>query len=357
MNRIFRILIYGVVCAALLSACSKEESPSPQKTAPAQDHLEAVVAVERATVFSAPDRNAAPLTYLYEREKVTVTGKTADEAFLLLMIEDQPGWILTAQVDTQGSSLAGLRVTDAQGAVALAVTPSAAPVATSEPSAIPTLDPNAGPTRVPLPTRTPLPTLTPTDPGAPDSMPPVVTDVSTLSANTIPTVASIRPGGPPPLTITLPEGWQSVDILVPFRTQDTLRDLPMSIYSGPLPGGVTGYIYLFWGFPNIIVDGEYNLYADGVQLLRGSFVDSSCNLGVYNQNTFYVGGQEATGAYYTADGCEGETDTAGWFVSLRVYDGSYAFFTAVEPLSELPNQLTNLQAILDTVQFVPPEGQ
>jgi len=153
MNRIFRILIYGVVCAALLSACSKEESPSPQKTAPAQDHLEAVVAVERATVFSAPDRNAAPLSYLYEREKVTVTGKTADEAFLLLMIEDQPGWILTAQVDTQGSSLAGLRVTDAQGAVALAVTPSAAPVATSAPSAIPTLDPNAGPTRVPLPTR------------------------------------------------------------------------------------------------------------------------------------------------------------------------------------------------------------
>ena len=77
-------------------------------------------------------------------------------------------------------------------------------------------------------------------------------------------------------------------------------------------------------------DGELNLWADGVQILRGSLVGSSCNLGLDEQRTFSVGGHEGVGTYYAAVGCADETDTTGWFAALRMDEGSYAFFTAVE---------------------------
>ena len=136
----------------------------------------------------------------------------------------------------------------------------------------------------------------------------------TPDPNAIPTGPAIKGGEPPPLTITLPEGWKAVHILVPFRSVNSIRDVPLSIYTGPLPGGVTGYIYLFWGFPNVVTPGgELNLWADGLQILRGALVDQSCNLGIdRTQHLYRVGGREAVGTTYTAVACEGETDTAGY---------------------------------------------
>jgi hypothetical protein len=70
-----------------------------------------------------------------------------------------------------------------------------------------------------------------------------------------------------------------------------------------------------------------------------------------------VGSQEGVGAFYQADKCQEEKDTSGWFVSMRVDNGSYAFYTAVEPWDALSDQRLFLQTILDSVVFLPASGQ
>jgi hypothetical protein len=201
------------------------------------------------------------------------------------------------------------------------------------------------PTRTQVPTQSPVPeaTLAPegTAPATPEAQAPVM-----------------LPGVPPPLEITLPDGWQTVHLTVPLRTFDNvMHDTPLTIYFGPLDDNVNAFIYLYWGFPNAVdwVTGEYNLWADGVQILRGSLVGDTCNLGVYDQQTFTVGGLEGIGAYYQAADCQGEDDTAGWFTTVRAYNGSFAFYVAVEPWDARTAQRDNLQAILDSVTFLPPD--
>jgi hypothetical protein len=141
-------------------------------------------------------------------------------------------------------------------------------------------------------------------------------------------------------------------MLVPFSSYGEARELPLTIYAGPLAEDVRGIIYLFWDFPNVVsASGELNLWADGVQLLRGSLIGDACNLGVYDQKTLTVGGQSGVGAFYQADECEGQANAAGWFVTVRVGSTSFAFFVAVEPLEAMPDQVMAMQAILDTVRF------
>ncbi|MBN1201082.1 MAG: hypothetical protein JXJ20_04425 [Anaerolineae bacterium] len=359
------LLLLAWMC--LLAACGGDEADSGAGTT--QDvastaQVEAVIAVERAMVFPAPDHSADPLTYLYQRERVPVHGKSADGVFLLTTVDGTDGWILAAQVILSGDP-GSVPVIDAaaQRGTPASATPMLAPSVT--PTGTPTAKPTSSePTRTPLPSRTPLPTLTPTVAGdlsdAEASL--LVPDAGTTDPDAIPTSPSIRTGEPPPLTIDLPDGWEAVHMLMPFRTFNAARDVPLTIYFGPLPdaaGGtpVTGYIYLFWGFPNVVSPtGEFSLWADGLQILRGSLVGESCNLGIdQEQQTFYVGGIKALGTFYTAVSCEDQVDTAGWFAALRVDNGNYAFYTAVEPLDTLPDQVMNLQAILDTVEFLPPE--
>ncbi len=160
------------------------------------------------------------------------------------------------------------------------------------------------------------------------------------------------------LEITLPEGWETVHLVVPLRTfDDEMHDIPLTIYFGSLDDNVNAFIYLYWGFPNAVdwVTGEYNLWADGVQILRGSLIGDTCNLGVYDQQTFMVGGLEGVGAYYQAADCQGENDTAGWFTTVRVNNGTFAFYVAVEPWDARTAQHDNLQMILDSVTFLPPD--
>mgnify|MGYP001480211930 CR=1 FL=1 len=61
--------------------------------------------------------------------------------------------------------------------------------------------------------------------------------------------------------------------------------------------------------------------------------------------------ESGVGAFYQADACEDQTDTAGWFVTVRPADTSFAFYTAVEPLEAMPDHVAALQAILDSVRF------
>ncbi len=355
-------VIAVLVIASLLAACAGDSNTPTPTVTPTTGVPVAVIAVERAMVFPAPDRDAEPFTSLYERERVAVEGESSDGSFLRVTVEGQTGWILRAQVEIEGdlALVADAATAEVTAEVAVVSTATlteaptlAAPTAiltdaateipitfaatadleTAEVDSIVTV---GGATPVPTlagPTRTPLPTRTPGGQGTPTELP-------------------VKPGTPPPLDITLPDGWQAADMLVPFSSYGEARDLPLTIYAGPLDDDVRGIIYLFWDFPNVVSpSGELNLWADGVQLLRGSLIGDACNLGVYEQQSFTVGGQSGVGAFYQADECQEQANTAGWFATLKVGGTSFAFFVAVEPLEAMPDQVAALQAILDSVEF------
>lgn len=324
-------LIAALALAGTVGAAPGAQAPSPTPAA------EARVIVERAVVFAAPDRAAATLTFLFERERVPVLGQSADGRFVQVMVDASLiGWVLSAQVEISGAAPA----VPPPGAATLQPSPTPIPSATEIPSATP----SPSPSRTPRPTPTPgiIPSVTPSATFPPDFTPSPTVEVP-----------PVLPGTPPPLTIALPEGWESLDLIVPLRTfvgED--RDVPLTIYFGALAEGVKGYIYLYWGFPNTLQpSGEYDLWADGVQILRGSLIGESCNLGVYAQQVFEIGGQQAVGAYYQAADCEDEDDTAGWFAALRVGEGSFAFYTAVEPWDALSTHRAALEAALASVEF------
>ena len=335
-------LLASVGIAAAGGLALQAATPSPQSP------VEAVIAVDRAPVFSQPDRNAEPFTTLFQRERVPVFGQTPDGVFLLTAVDAVQGWILRAQVDLTGDTTLIPVVSGTQPAPTVTFTPFVAS---------PT--PGGRATRTPLPTGTPTsaPTNSPAPVLTPTTLPAAETPVATLPAGASSELPAVVPGVPPPLEITLPDDWKAVHVEVPFRAFDgQVYSVPLSVYTGPLPGGVTGYVYLYWGFPNVVdFDGNYNPWADGVQLLRGSLIGESCNLGIDQQMTFRVGAYEGVGTFYAAVSCESETDTAGWFAALRVDEGSYAFFTAVEPFSALADQIAPLQAILDSIVFLPPD--
>lgn len=323
-------LLIGLAGPVVAAPGVQPPSPTPEGA------LDAVVAVERAVVFSTPSRTAEPLTYVYERERIPIYGQTADGVFLLTTVDAFDGWVLGAQVDVNGD---------------VAQVPVIA--ATAE-----------GPVTGPTPTQTPLPTVTVTPFRASPTPVTVIPTPTRYPARTsVPVVAAdsgetmaLLPGVPPPVTVPLPAEWETVDLVVPLRTFDgELHDAPLTIYFGSLADGVTGFVYLYWGFPSTMdyITMEYNPWADGVQILRGSLVGESCNLGLYDQRAFRVGDYEGVGAYYQASECEDEASTAGWFVALRVNDAPFVFYTAVEPWDALNEYQIVLQAILDGVTFSP----
>ncbi len=317
-------------------------APPVQGTPPSEPPpVYATVAVERAFVFPLPDRNTAPLTYLYERERVPVLGQNAAGTFLRVQVETLSGWVLRAQVEIEGD-------------------PALIPVLTGAQPPTPTFTPFVPPQTATARAAPPTVSLTFTP------TPPAATPTALATTRIAPTADATEgapywlPGVPPPLQITLPEGWRSLDMVVPFRALDgSLRDLPLTIYFGALDADVYGLIYVYWGFPNTVdwATGEYNLWADGVQILRGSLIGQACNLGLYDQQTFSVGGVEGVGADYQSSDCPDEPDSAGWFVVVRAEGSTFAFYTAVDPWEALPRYRKALQTILDTVEFTPAEQQ
>ena len=332
-----------VALTLLLAACGEDAPPDPTATEPAlSGPLSAVIAVERAMVFPQPDRSAEPLTYLFEREQVPVRGQSADGAFWSVTVDGREGWILAAQADLSGDSAALVVIEPDQLSTTATLTGEPSPEAT------PNVSPTAAPTQ-------PRPTLTPAEP----TRAPVTPTVRPTSAAieppdaATPTEAKIFPGTPPPLTLDLPPGWQAAHILLPFRTPVTVSEVPMSLYEGALPGGASGHLFLFWGFPNVTgPSGEIDLWTDALQILRGSLVDPSCNLGIdLAPKPYMVGGHEAVGTLFSAVDCEGEPDTAGFFAALQIEGGNYAFFFAVEPPGAFADQFPALRAVLESVRF------
>jgi hypothetical protein len=181
------------------------------------------------------------------------------------------------------------------------------------------------------------------------------------------TVAPVRAGGSPPIELTLPEGWQAAFGRVPVRTAFEEQLMNIAIYRGPAPNSV-GNVVVMWGFPSIAppitgnatpVAGAANplttqmLWTDGLRLLQGTLVDITCNVGTAGQKEFTLGALKGVGTYFNINNCQGEPDTAGWFVGVEVEGRRYLVYAYIEPVEAYNDGRALLQTILDSIRFVP----
>lgn len=168
---------------------------------------------------------------------------------------------------------------------------------------------------------------------------------------------------PPPLTMNLPAGWESGTNVIVLQDIDAIRNIPFAVYTGPVTGG-TGTIVLLWGFPNLVnvsaaTQGTFDpsmidLYTDGTRLLRLAVVEEGCNVGTDIRRTYSIGGLQAVGTQFAAVDCPELADTRGWFAGLQQYNLNFVFYAYAEPISVADAAEPELQAILDSVQFVLP---
>jgi|GEM_PF-472654 len=318
-----------------------------------------IVNVGQAAVFDEPDRDALSNTQLFEGEQVDVIGRLADDTFYLVGRESLVlGWMLAAQLTIDGELEKVPELSEVDENISDLVGEDVASIATSAPVATETPSPTHTPI---LPTHTPNPSITPTITPTLDG---AATAQSAATATLLPTAANvaaepttvpeIQGGFPPPLTLTLPSGWQYAHILAPINSIYITADLPVSIYRGPLVGDIFGRVWIAWGYPNVTSPtGEINLYADAVQLLRGMILDAdTCEIGLgEEQREYFVGEYEAIGTIFSAVNCEDTEDIAGFFATLEVGGGNFTFFVGVEPADATNEGLPQLQSILNTVIF------
>jgi hypothetical protein len=202
-------------------------------------------------------------------------------------------------------------------------------------------------TATPIPTLQDVPTLVPTpeDTPLPEDEPIII---EPLLGEEI----------APPLDIDIPDEWlQGFNAITINDLDGRLRSIPLAVYTGPVAGG-TGFIIVLWGFPNVTAGnpfapetGQINLWSDGLRMLRQVVVDRACNLGTDLQMDYTVGGLLATGTQFAAVDCSGEPDTRGWFAGLQVDKLNFVFYVYTEPIEAMGTAESELQAILDTVQF------
>ena len=168
---------------------------------------------------------------------------------------------------------------------------------------------------------------------------------------------------PPPLNVTLPEGWVfAYDALV-LQDVDGIRAVPFAYYQGPVTGGV-GTIVLLWGFPNLVrgadappgAEIQPDVWIDATRLLRLAIFEEGCNVGTDLRRNYSVGGMQAVGTQFASVDCPQLADTRGWFAALRQFNLNFVFYAYTEPITAMDGVAQDeLQAILDSVQFVIPE--
>jgi protein-disulfide isomerase len=166
----------------------------------------------------------------------------------------------------------------------------------------------------------------------------------------------------PPLTIALPPGWQrGYDTLVMNDVDVLVRTIPLAVYTGPVTGG-QGTIVLLWGFPNLVAGNplageaiQPDLWADGLRLLRLAIIEQGCNIGTDMRLNYSIGGLAAAGTQFSAVDCPELADTRGWFAGLRQGGINFVFYMFTEPIGAMTTAETELQAILDSVQFTVPQ--
>ncbi|MCA0455162.1 MAG: hypothetical protein LCI00_14400 [Chloroflexi bacterium] len=209
-----------------------------------------------------------------------------------------------------------------------------------------------------------------------DTPPPNVTFVPdfTLTPTEAPLVITLPPTTgdkvPPPMEITLPEGWQvgyDAQVLADVEP-NKFRVIPVAVYTGPITGG-TGSIIVYWGFPNLVTPTtdvmaaavmgmtaqatvEPDLWSDGVRLLRSAVIESDCNIGVDIRRTYRLGLLSAEGTQWSAVSCKsGLPDTRGWFAGVQDSGVNFVFYVFSDPITAMDTSSGELQAILDTVRF------
>jgi hypothetical protein len=217
-------------------------------------------------------------------------------------------------------------------------------------------------------TRTPLPSLTP----SPTS--PLLAETPTPLSTATSTPSLLRQGVPPPLTVDVPSDWRAGYQVVPVRVALEAYPMNVAVYRGALREGGIGTLIVLWGFPSIAPPptippllgtpteppdllGDFvsrALYADGLRLLQGAVIDITCNVGTTGRTPLSVAGMASIGTYFSATQCQGEPDTAGWFVGARFNDRNYLFYVYVEPVEAYNAARAQLQEILDSVRFIVP---
>lgn len=331
-----------------------------------------------AVVFEVPTRDSTEATRLLQGETADILGKTdvPPDVFYLIGREQRVlGWILETQVIVAGDLTRVPAVSLEEALAAVLPTESVVTEATlNRPTLIPTNSParTDQPTQVaavattpPPITPSPSPDLAGTAQSAPTATDIVSNESATQEVNDAATeesgtpeptaIPQIEPGVPPPFTMTLPEGWGEAHMLVPISSVYLQGTLPVSLYQGNFADGTFGFIWVVWGFPNVTSPGstDLNLYADGLQLMRGVIFDSAnCVISLGSERRQYqVGGLEAVGTIYSVTECPEVNDTAGFFAALEADGGNFAFFVGVEPVDTTDTGLPQIQAILDGVQF------
>ncbi len=215
----------------------------------------------------------------------------------------------------------------------------------------------------PTPTLTPVPSSTPTDEPIPVTATAPAPEI-TAEATEEPIVLGVTPlagsADPPPLDITLPDGWESGYDTFALFDIDALRAIPLAVYQGPVSGG-TGTIILMWGFPSLInanpfattetPDNAPEIYIDGLRLFRLAMVDAGCNPGTDEQRSYRLGNKAAFGTQFAIVDCPESPDTRGWFAGVQEGGLNFVFFVYAEPIEIMDSVQNDLQAILDTVVF------
>ncbi|MBA3868703.1 MAG: hypothetical protein H0X30_06090 [Anaerolineae bacterium] len=277
-------------------------------------------------------------------KKISIRYSAFSTAFLLLILlaACSPAPAATAQATPVPSLTTTAGISDVQAAVNATFT------ALAVDQALSTLD-------TPQPNVTFVPdfTLTPTEAPLVITLPPTTGDKV-----------------PPPLDITLPQGWKvgyDAQVLADVEP-NKFRVIPVAYYRGPITGGV-GNIALYWGFPNLVTPStdqmaqaamgmtmaatpEPDLWSDGVRLLRSAVIESDCNIGVDVRRSYRVGLLSAEGTQWSAVTCKsGLPDTRGWFAGVREKGINFVFYVFSDPINAMDTSSGELQAILDSVRF------
>lgn len=325
------------------------------------DRIFGFIVVSRAIVLETWDRDSEELGALLEGETFEILAQTPPDetgtVFYGVRYNDRLGWLLSSQVQVIGdiqrvALLVSETPTPSPSPTAGTPAPTLTETATFTVTAFPLITEQASPTS--MTESTPLeslPTPLPTE-----LMPTPSLAFLTSTPEPTPILLSIREGIPPPLTLELPEGWEQIHVVVPTELVYGIVELPLAVYQGPLPDGLSGTLWIVWGFPNLLpVAGEETLWSDGLLYLR-SFLFRTCVMGIdmENRQSFKVGDREGIGTYYSAVQCGEVTDITGWFAALQVDGGNYAFYVGVEPVGRIQDGLPPMQTILDSVRFLPP---
>jgi hypothetical protein len=287
------------------------------------------VNVSRAIVFTLPSRSSETLVTLFEGEQFVASSVTEPnnlgDVFYEIELGTQRGWVLNSQIEILGDPTL-LTVVDPNDVQVL-------DEPTPEPTTIAQATPEATPTSV----------LTNPDDS---TLEPTATPVATSSSP-----LDIQVFEPPPLSIDIPAEWDAIHVLVPVANGIAAGNVAMSVYEGSLGNGLTGTIWIIWGFPNVLNPrGEADLWSDGLQLLRGLLFDG-CNIGIDAKRDYVVGSLPAVGTIFSAVDCPEGDDIAGWFAALRVSGGNYAFFMGVQPVDRVGEGIAQLQPVIDSVVF------